>query len=92
MTEPTLSRSRSTAIMRMSITPPRPARAPQSRGKRDRDGVRRRGQGIERRAEGPPVPQFRFTFTTSQFEKIVPWLMLNRRVWTFSSTRQLLLL
>ena len=28
---------------------------------------------------GPhPVPQFRFTFTTAQFEKIVPWLMLNR--------------
>jgi aromatic ring-cleaving dioxygenase len=43
-------------------------------------GIRRRGQGIERRAEGPhPVPQFRFTFTTSQFEKIVPWLMLNRQ-------------
>ena len=28
---------------------------------------------------GPhPVPQFRFTFTTAQFEKVVPWLMLNR--------------
>jgi len=28
---------------------------------------------------GPhPVPQFRFTFTPSAFEKIVPWLMLNR--------------
>ena len=28
---------------------------------------------------GPhPVPQFRFTFTTAQFENIVPWLMLNR--------------
>jgi aromatic ring-cleaving dioxygenase len=29
---------------------------------------------------GPhPVPQFRFTFTTAQFESIVPWLMLNRQ-------------
>jgi DOPA 4,5-dioxygenase len=29
---------------------------------------------------GPhPVPQFRFTFTPAQFEKIVPWLMLNRQ-------------
>src|ERR1700741_418501 len=29
---------------------------------------------------GPhPVPQFRFMFTTAQFEKIVPWLMLNRQ-------------
>ncbi len=29
---------------------------------------------------GPhPVPQFRFTFTTAQFENIVPWLMLNRQ-------------
>jgi aromatic ring-cleaving dioxygenase len=28
---------------------------------------------------GPhPVPQFRFTFTPAQFEKIVPRLMLNR--------------
>jgi aromatic ring-cleaving dioxygenase len=28
---------------------------------------------------GPhPVPQFRFTFTTAQFENVVPWLMLNR--------------
>ena len=28
---------------------------------------------------GPhPVPQFRFSFTTAQFEKVVPWLMLNR--------------
>ncbi|HKM69480.1 MAG TPA: DOPA 4,5-dioxygenase family protein [Stellaceae bacterium] len=28
---------------------------------------------------GPhPVPQFRFTFTTAQFESVVPWLMLNR--------------
>ena len=28
---------------------------------------------------GPhPVPQFRFTFTPAQFDKIVPWLMLNR--------------
>jgi aromatic ring-cleaving dioxygenase len=28
---------------------------------------------------GPhPVPQFRFTFTTAQLEKVVPWLMLNR--------------
>jgi aromatic ring-cleaving dioxygenase len=28
---------------------------------------------------GPhPVPQFRFTFTTPQFDKVVPWLMLNR--------------
>ena len=28
---------------------------------------------------GPhPVPQFRFTFTTAQFQTIVPWLMLNR--------------
>jgi aromatic ring-cleaving dioxygenase len=28
---------------------------------------------------GPhPVPQFRFTFTPAEFEKIVPWLMLNR--------------
>ena len=25
------------------------------------------------------VPQFRFTFTTAQFENIVPWLMLNRQ-------------
>jgi DOPA 4,5-dioxygenase len=29
---------------------------------------------------GPhPVAQFRFTFTAAQFEKIVPWLMLNRQ-------------
>ena len=29
---------------------------------------------------GPhPVPQFRFTFTTAQFETVVPWLMLNRQ-------------
>jgi len=29
---------------------------------------------------GPhPVPQFRFTFTTGQFENVVPWLMLNRQ-------------
>jgi DOPA 4,5-dioxygenase len=28
---------------------------------------------------GPhPVAQFRFTFTTAQFESVVPWLMLNR--------------
>ena len=28
---------------------------------------------------GPhPVPQFRFTFTTAQFDNVVPWLMLNR--------------
>ena len=27
---------------------------------------------------GPhPVPQFRFTFTTGEFQKVVPWLMLN---------------
>jgi DOPA 4,5-dioxygenase len=25
------------------------------------------------------VPQFRFTFTTAQFDKVVPWLMLNRQ-------------
>ena len=29
---------------------------------------------------GPhPVPQFRFTFTTAQFDRIVPWLMFNRQ-------------
>jgi len=29
---------------------------------------------------GPhPVPQFRFMFTTAQFETVVPWLMLNRQ-------------
>jgi aromatic ring-cleaving dioxygenase len=29
---------------------------------------------------GPhPVPQFRFSFTTAQFEKVVSWLMLNRQ-------------
>ena len=29
---------------------------------------------------GPhPVPQFRFTFTTAQFQTVVPWLMLNRQ-------------
>ena len=29
---------------------------------------------------GPhPVPQFRFTFTTAQFDTIVPWLMFNRK-------------
>jgi aromatic ring-cleaving dioxygenase len=29
---------------------------------------------------GPhPVPQFRFTFTTAQFDTVVPWLMLNRQ-------------
>ncbi|HXA25435.1 MAG TPA: DOPA 4,5-dioxygenase family protein [Acetobacteraceae bacterium] len=29
---------------------------------------------------GPhPVPQFRFTFTMAQFDRIVPWLMFNRR-------------
>ena len=29
---------------------------------------------------GPhPVPQFRFTFTTAQFDTIVPWLMFNRQ-------------
>ena len=28
---------------------------------------------------GPhPEPQFRFTFTTAQFQDVVPWLMLNR--------------
>ena len=33
-----------------------------------------------RTARGPyPVPQFRFIFTTAQFENIVPWLMLNRQ-------------
>ena len=37
---------------------------------------------------GPhPVPQFRFMFTAAQFENIVPWLMLNARALTFSSTR-----
>jgi aromatic ring-cleaving dioxygenase len=25
------------------------------------------------------VPQFRFTFTTAQFDRIVPWLMFNRQ-------------
>ena len=30
-------------------------------------------------ARGPhPVPQFRFTFTNTQFQTVVPWLMLNR--------------
>jgi aromatic ring-cleaving dioxygenase len=29
---------------------------------------------------GPhPVPQFRFSFTPAQFERVVPWLMLNRQ-------------
>jgi aromatic ring-cleaving dioxygenase len=29
---------------------------------------------------GPhPVSQFRFTFTTAQFDTIVPWLMFNRQ-------------
>ena len=29
---------------------------------------------------GPhPVSQFRFTFTPAQFDRIVPWLMFNRR-------------
>ena len=29
---------------------------------------------------GPhPVPQFRFTFATAQFQNVVPWLMLNRQ-------------
>jgi aromatic ring-cleaving dioxygenase len=29
---------------------------------------------------GPhPVPQFRVTFTSAQFDKIVPWLMFNRQ-------------
>jgi len=29
---------------------------------------------------GPhPVPQFRFMFTTAQFDTMVPWLMLNRQ-------------
>ena len=29
---------------------------------------------------GPhPVPRFRFTFTTAQFDNLVPWLMLNRQ-------------
>ena len=29
---------------------------------------------------GPhPVPQFRFTFATAQFETVMPWLMLNRQ-------------
>jgi aromatic ring-cleaving dioxygenase len=29
---------------------------------------------------GPhPVPQFRFTFTTAQFDRIVTWLMFNRQ-------------
>ncbi len=29
---------------------------------------------------GPhPVPQFRFTFTTAQFDRILPWLMFNRQ-------------
>jgi DOPA 4,5-dioxygenase len=29
---------------------------------------------------GPhPVSQFRFTFTTAQFDRIVPWLMFNRQ-------------
>ena len=35
--------------------------------------------GVEVEPRGPhPVPQFRFTFTTAQFENVVPWLMLNR--------------
>jgi aromatic ring-cleaving dioxygenase len=29
---------------------------------------------------GPhPVPQFRFTFTATQFDNVVPWLMLHRQ-------------
>jgi len=41
-------------------------------------GVEVRELGDEPR--GPhPVPQFRFSFTTAQFEKVVPWLMLNRQ-------------
>jgi aromatic ring-cleaving dioxygenase len=41
--------------------------------------------GVEARALsddpiGPhPVPQFRFTFTSAQFDKIVPWLLFNRQ-------------
>jgi DOPA 4,5-dioxygenase len=41
--------------------------------------------GVEARALsdaplGPhPVPQFRFSFTTAQFDAIVPWLMFNRQ-------------
>ena len=41
--------------------------------------------GVEVRAlsddpVGPhPVSQFRFTFTTAQFDRIVPWLMFNRQ-------------
>jgi len=41
--------------------------------------------GVEARALsddpiGPhPVPQFRFTFTATQFDAIVPWLMFNRQ-------------
>jgi len=40
--------------------------------------------GLELRAssgepQGPhPIPQFRLKFTAAQFDKIVPWLMLNR--------------
>jgi aromatic ring-cleaving dioxygenase len=41
-------------------------------------GVEVRGLSDEPR--GPhPVPQFRFTFTTAQFQSVVPWLMLNRQ-------------
>jgi hypothetical protein len=82
MTEPTLSRSRSTAIMRMSITPPRPARAPHSRGKRSR---RRQTDlrkisgwecasiaGVSYRA-GEAGAQ-----ATAQSERIRPWLVANR--------------
>ena len=25
------------------------------------------------------MPQFRFSFTTARFERVVPWLMLNRQ-------------
>jgi aromatic ring-cleaving dioxygenase len=65
-------------ITRIFTTIPKPAGAPNGCGTRS-PAPRRRGQRIERRAEGPhPVPQFRFAFTAAQFEKVVPWLMLNR--------------
>jgi aromatic ring-cleaving dioxygenase len=36
---------------------------------------------------GPhPISQFNVIFRTEEFQNIVPWLMLNRKTSTFSST------
>jgi DOPA 4,5-dioxygenase len=53
------------------------------RAQRPRDTIASTlGVGVRELSDEPrgphPIPQFRFTFTAAQFEKVVRWLMLNR--------------